>query len=255
VNDRVPSATAAAHALPDESAEPGVSIVIPVHNEARILRIELERIVASCRPAASRFEVIVCENGSTDDTWSELQEAQRAFGSEVRAVRLPAADYGFALRRGIALCRYQAVVIFNIDFWDAEFLREALMSLSSWDGVIASKTMLGSKDTRPLPRRAITRGFNGFLRLVFGFQGTDTHGLKALRRGAFAKISHLCITNGDIFDTELVLRAHRRGLKIVEVPIRVAEIRQPSYRSLWRRVPTTVWSLVRLYAALRESTE
>ena len=52
--------------------------------------------------------------------------------------------------------------------------------LKKYDAVIGSKRARGARDRRPSIRRLITWGFNTFLRIVFKFTGTDTHGIKAL---------------------------------------------------------------------------
>ena len=61
-----------------------------------------------------------------------------------------------------------------------------------------------------------------------------------------------CVTSRSIFDTELVLRAERDQLKIVEIPVDVREIRQPSYWAVARRLPEVTWNLWKLAAAFRK---
>jgi glycosyltransferase involved in cell wall biosynthesis len=198
------------------------------------------------------FEVVLCENGSSDGTCEVADDVARRDG-RVRVEHLPEANYGLALKHGLRACRHDAVVIFNIDFWSAEFARAALDALRTSDLVIGSKMMGGSRDERPLLRRLITRAFNSFLRTVFGFLGTDTHGMKALRRSSFGHILDACVTEHWIFDTELVLRGERAGRRITEIPVVVREVRAPSYGSLLKRIPTVLWNLVRLVGALRSS--
>ncbi len=75
--------------------------------------------------------------------------------------------------------------------------------------------------------------------------------MKALRREALDPVLAACVTSRSIFDTELVLRAERAGLRIVEIPVAVKEIRQPSYWSVARRLPEVSWNLYKLARALR----
>jgi glycosyltransferase involved in cell wall biosynthesis len=197
-----------------------------------------------------QFEMVVCENGSTDNT-PRLAEQLRRTHPQVRVEHLPTPNYGLALKHGISVCRGDVVMIFNIDFWSIEFVRTAIAKLEDYDMVIGSKTMEGARDQRPILRRVITWGFNFFLRKFFGFRGTDTHGMKAFRRRSLAEILDKCITDEFIFDSEFVLRAERKGLWITEVPVHVRELRQPSYWSLLRRIPGTFLNLARLSHALR----
>jgi glycosyltransferase involved in cell wall biosynthesis len=203
-------------------------------------------MVASFDALGAEYEIIICENGSTDDTQQLTRELEQLH-TPVRAEFLPTANYGLALKHGISACRHDLVVLVNIDFWSVEFVRRALPLLAGGaDLVVGSKVMAGSNDQRPWLRRAITRSFNALLRVLFGFPGTDTHGVKALRRGSLADIAAQCVTDRSIFDTELVLRAHRAGLRVVEIPVEISELRQPGYASVFGRTPEAVWNLIRM---------
>ena len=227
------------------------SVVVPVYNEAHIVDDAIVRMLRALEALGGEFELLVCENGSTDDTAALVASLQQQ-DPRIRLERLPEPDYGGAMRHGINACIYDRVVIFNIDFWSVQFAQEAVEKLGACDLVIGSKVMEGSDDRRPVMRRVLTRSFNRMLRVAFGFRGTDTHGMKALRRGAMDPILARCVTSRSIFDTELVIRAERAGLRIAEVPVEVREIRQPSYWSVARRLPEVTWNLWKLARALRK---
>lgn len=227
----------------------GFSVVVPIYNEARIVQECLARMVADFRTLRVPFEVLACENGSTDGT-PGLVDACRIAHPEVRVEHLEIADYGLALKRGMAAAKHDVVVIVNVDFWDLAFVRTAISRLGAFDLVIGSKLARGAHDRRPLVRRLITRSFNAFLRFAFGFRGTDTHGVKVYRRVALESIIDQCITDQWIFDTEFVLRAERAGKRILELPVAVAEIRAPGYASLVKRAPRTLRNLLALRLSL-----
>ena len=147
------------------------------------------------------------------------------------------------------MASYDKVVIFNVDFWSAEFLEAALAGLDTSDMVVGSKVM--GTDRRPIVRRVITRSFNWFLRIWFGFRGTDTHGMKAFRRESAVRLAAACVSKGSMFDTELVLRAEREGLTIVEKAVDSMEIRPPSYSSILSRMPETCRNFARMHRGLR----
>ncbi len=77
---------------------------------------------------------------------------------------------------------------------------------------------------------------NGLLRVVCHYPGTDTHGLKAFRREALLETARRCGLDRDVFASEFVIRAHREGKKVVEIPFAVREKRPPSI-NLAKRVP------------------
>ena len=227
----------------------GFSVVVPIYNEAGIVEDCLSRMVADFRTIGAPFEVVACENGSTDGTAHLVDEAQRRH-PELRVDHLATADYGLALKHGMATAKREIVVIVNVDFWDLAFVRQAMARLDVFDLVIGSKVMDGATDRRPVMRRLITRSFNAFLRLAFGFRGTDTHGVKVYRRAALEGVVDRCVTDQWIFDTEFVLRAQRAGKRVLELPVSVSEIRAPGYYSLLKRTPRTLRNLLALRLSL-----
>jgi hypothetical protein len=83
-----------------------------------------------------------------------------------------------------------------------------------------------------------------------GFEGTDTHGLKAMKRRAILPVVAACVVDQDLFASELVIRAGRAGLRLVEIPIELEEQRSSPVH-LVRRVPRVLRDLGRLVVAVR----
>ncbi len=230
---------------------PEVSVVIPVYNEAGLVVPSSEDLLAKLRAQGTPFELLLCENGSTDGTRALLQTlAQRH--PEVRALHLDVPDYGAALRLGILEARGTYVICDEIDICDLDFHGRALACLRSGEAefVVGSKAAKGSGDHRPLYRRAATRVMSGLLRVSLGFRGTDTHGLKAFDRVRVRPVVERCVVTRDLFASELVIRAQRSGLKVVEIPVDIHEKRPPSVRLL-RRVPGVVRNLGELIWVIR----
>jgi hypothetical protein len=96
----------------------------------------------------------------------------------------------------------------------------------------------------------ITWGFNVFLRIVFKFTGTDTHGIKAFRSDPVRPLVEACKTDRDVFTTELVIRMERADLRMCEIPLEITE-RRPAPVNILRRVPGTLRNLWRLWKATR----
>ena len=237
-NDNWPGDVSEAEGTEDNPADtsPRISIVVPAYNEEAILDRSLRALIARLDALLEdRYEVLLCENGSTDRTPEIAAELSQAF-PQVRVEALPLASYGLAIRHGISHAQGRDVVIFNVDFWNVAFLQKAIGYLTYYDVVVGSKAVKGAKDMRPLPRLLATRGLNFVLRLVCGFQGTDTHGIKAFNRSRILPIVAQCRLKSDLFDTELVLRAQRAGLRYREIPVSVRE-RRPARSSFLKRIP------------------
>jgi glycosyltransferase involved in cell wall biosynthesis len=226
-----------------------VSLVIPIHDEEAILRAAIVDLRARLAEETTfRYEVVLVENGSRDATRTIAQQLASRH-SEVRVLTIPEANYGRALRTGIEAARGDVVICEEIDLCDVDFHRRAVELLEHCDMVIGSKLMAGAADERPWLRHVASRFYNGTLRAAFGFEGTDTHGLKAFRKAALIPIVESCIVDKDVFASELTIRAYRGGVRITEIPVRVLEKRPPSI-NLVRRVPAVVSRLVRLARAV-----
>ena len=70
---------------------------------------------------------------------------------------------------------------------------------------------MGAEDERPAIRHAASIAYSSMLKVLLGFRGTDTHGLKAFRRLALLDIVRSCLVDKDVFASELVIRADRGG--------------------------------------------
>ena len=231
---------------------PSVSIVIPVHNEADFMPEAMRRLFAELATVDAVFEVIVAENGSTDGT-GELAERMAADEPLLRVLRLPEPNYGAAMRAGFIATTSDWVVNFDIDYFSADFLRAALALSDDADVVLASKRAKGAEDRRTMFRRLGTFGFNLLLKLLFGSKVSDTHGMKMIRGSLARELTPRVISDLDLFDTELVIRAERAGARIREVPARVEELRE-ARSSFLSRVPRTLVGMWRIRRALKRES-
>lgn len=226
------------------------SVVVPVHNEAA----DLEKFVLAFWDGlddmqAEVAEILLVENGSTDGTLAVVRSLENRLPGVIRAHSMDVPSYGEAVRYGLTNSASSWVCILECDVMQAEFVRAACECINTdADFVVASKRHADSVDNRPLKRRALTYLFNTYLRMRLGFSGTDTHGLKAIRTPAAKRLAELCITSGEVLQTELVLLAERLGYKIVEVPLRLEERRCPAV-SITKRIP----KVARMIGELKDS--
>jgi glycosyltransferase involved in cell wall biosynthesis len=228
-----------------------LSVVMPAHNEAAYLETAVHDVDEGLGARGHEHEILVVENGSTDDT---LAIGQR-LADELLAVRvstLAVADYGAALRGGILAARADLIVTFDVDYYDLGFVDDALTLLTGHAPpviVVGSKRAPGARDKRPWPRQLVTTVFSLLLRAVFSLSVSDTHGMKAMRRADVEPILERCRFRTDLFDTELVIRTQRAGLPIAELPVTAHE-RRPSRTPIWQRVPRTLVGMVELRLTL-----
>lgn len=235
---------------------PDVSVVIPIYNEEGILSASVadltEKLSLSEKLKGLNFEIILAENGSSDRTIPVARELMQRH-PQLRMIHADRPDYGYALRQGILSARGTYVVCDEIDLCDVDFYERALYRLreEGYDLVVGSKVLERSFDKRPPFRRFATKVINGMLRVAVGFQGTDTHGLKAFRRETIVPVVNRCVVNRDMFASELVIRTERdETLRSTEIPVEVIEKRAPSVR-LTKRVPGVLKNIATLTLEIR----
>jgi glycosyltransferase involved in cell wall biosynthesis len=239
--------------MPVSPEGPGVlTVVMPAHNEAAYLEAAVHEVDDGMRARGHDIEILVVENGSTDDTLAIARRLEETVPG-VRVSSRAVADYGAALREGMLAARGELVITFDVDYYDLAFADDALRLLTGAAPapavVVGSKRAPGARDERPWPRRLVTTVFSWLLRAAFSLAVSDTHGMKAMRRAAVAPIVERCRFRTDLFDTELVIRSERAGLLVTELPVTAQESR-PSRTPIWRRVPRTIVGMVVLRAAL-----
>ena len=233
--------------------EPAISIVIPIHDEEPILHAAVVDLRERLSEVGYDWELILAENGSRDNTVAVANELARKYPN-ITVLNFPSPNYGAALRQGLRAARGEFIICDEIDLCDTDFHWQALALLSNpnVDMVLGSKLLSGASDERPFLRHVSSQLYSALLRRGLGFRGTDTHGLKAVRRSSILPVLDACIVDRDVFASELVIRSERASLNILEIPIRVMEKRPPTI-NLVRRVPRVLSSVARLAWALRRS--
>jgi len=234
----------------DEGACPEVSIVIPIYNEEAILESAVAELCDRLTDCDFTHEIWLAENGSSDGTVAIARAVSERL-PQVHTFSVGEPNYGRALRLGIARARGAIVICEEIDLCDTDFQQRAVHMLrgGTIDMVIGSKLIAGAQDDRPLWRHAASEIYSGLLRVTLGFRGTDTHGLKAFRKATVGPVADRCVVDKDVFASELVIRAYREDLEVVEVPVQLREKRPPSV-NLFRRVPAVLRNLAKLTWAI-----
>ena len=200
-----------------------VEIVIPVHNE----RLALEGSVRMLHGYLSAtfpfsWQITIVDNASTDGT---LQIARRLMYDlpEVGAMHLPAKGRGRALRTAWSVSRAEVLAYMDVDLsTDLECAAAAgrTAAVRAQRCRDRDAPAPGARVTRSRKRELISRCYNRLLRLALHARFSDAQcGFKAIRAGAAAELLPLVQDEAWFFDTELLVLAQRRGLRIHEVPV------------------------------------
>jgi glycosyltransferase involved in cell wall biosynthesis len=214
-----------------------ISIVLPCLNEASGVAECVEDALGRMAAAGISGEVIVADNGSSDG--SDVVAARAG----ARVVHEPARGYGSALRTGIRAARGKYIVMLDADgSYDLGAIRLMVQALRSGADLVMGNRFKGhlAPGAMPWAHRYIGSPLlSGLLNLFFQTTVGDVHcGMRAFTRDAYHRMA--LKTTGMEFASEMVARAARIKLDIVEVPVdyhpRAGESKLRRYRDGWRHL-------------------
>ncbi|MEY3231669.1 MAG: hypothetical protein RL689_1758 [Planctomycetota bacterium] len=199
------------------------TFVIPCLNEAGTIGGCVSSTLALIRRHGMAARVLVCDNGSDDDSAT----IARAAGAEV--ISVPSRGYGSALLAGIREARSPVVVIGDADgSYDFEDSLPLLEAVEHGADIAMGSRLRGTIEPGAMPamhRLVGTPALTLASRLLFRVPVSDINcGLRAMRRDKVLSL-HLA-SQGMEFASEMLVKASLRGLRIAEVPIRYARDRR-----------------------------
>jgi putative flippase GtrA len=207
----------------DDPAGPLIEVVVPVHNEQRVLEASVRRLhryLTASFPFA--YRVTIADNASTDATWLLAKRLAEQLPG-VRAVHVAAKGRGRALRQVWAASDADVVAYMDVDLsTDLAALLPLVAPLLSGHSDLAIGTRLanGAAVVRGPRRELISRCYNLLLRTALRARFSDAQcGFKAGRTEVVQALLPAVEDQAWFFDTELLLAAQRRGLRIHEVPV------------------------------------
>jgi hypothetical protein len=213
---------------PDKQSRPPaprVSYVIGAHNSAPFINDTLEAIAKRLRDVPA--EIIVVENGSSDDTLAVLRATAEIWPADAPALRILTSEkgLGFALRKGLAASTGSVVVISSDDlaFGFDELDAAEKMSLPDVRVVIGSKAHRDSVVRRSLLRGVLSGGLRTLLFLTLGMTTRDPQGTYVLYGPWIRAVTPALRQPGFLVTTEIAYLAQLSGTRPVEVPVTLRE--------------------------------
>ena len=207
---------------------PALSVAITALNEAMRLPPSLDRVLPYLEGRGEPYEVVINDDGSTDDTVAVVQEFARRFPERVRLVQSTTNQgKGAGIRRAILATRGEYVLFSDADFStpidELPLLMEALHR--GYDAAIGSRVQPDGTDMRtfsqPLYRRLFGKLFHRLADplVVRGIRDTQS-GFKLFRGEVARELFGDTHLSSIIFDVEVLYLAQRRGYRVAEVPVR-----------------------------------
>ena len=225
-----------------------LSVVFPAYNEVGNIERTLPRAITALRDVVGRFEVIVIDDCSKDATYAVADELATRY-PEIRLFKNDVnLRQGGTLARGFALAEMDYVTHNAMDYpFHFEDLPVLLRELPAADVVVASrKTYPGTS----APRRFVSLVNRALIRGLFGTRVKDYNFIQIYKKSVLDALPALS-TATSFITPEKIIRAHHRGLRVVEVEVDYhrRDVGTPSSANV-RNIRQALRDMVRLRIAL-----
>jgi glycosyltransferase involved in cell wall biosynthesis len=199
-----------------------VDVIVPVYNEERDLGPSIRKLHAFLRTFPFSAVITIADNASRDGTLALAQQLVAELPG-VRVIHLDQKGRGRALRKAWSESDAEIVAYMDVDLsTDLKALLPLVAPIISGhsDLAIGSRLARGARTNRGPKRELISRSYMFILRILLGAGFTDAQcGFKAVRASLARELVNKVEDNTWFFDTELLILAQRRGLRVHEVPV------------------------------------
>ena len=212
------------------------SFVIPVFNEMHFIENSIKKLLEII-PTNSDFEIIIVNDGSTDDTLSIVKTISKSH-DKVRFLSYHKnRGRGYAIRKGFSESAGDNVVYIDADLSiNPRIIKKILKQLRGNEIVIGSKHLNASIVEYPFFRRLLSKVYSKLVSFVMGVKVSDFQcGLKGFRKKRVMSLMEEVVNEGWSWDTEVLCLAYRKGYSIKELPVIVRNVyERESKVKVWR---------------------
>jgi glycosyltransferase involved in cell wall biosynthesis len=209
--------------------EKGLSIMIPVYNEEEILVKNTKRLIKFLNKLQVPYEILLCDNGSTDDTPNFGRKLQSRFPRKVKFLAIQEnKSVGLAFKKMVEAASFNNLISLDMDLTInfEYFIPKCLELLKSNSMVIGSKM---AKQKRPFYRKMVSNIFIFLVKIFLGLEFSDySIGAKGYRKDHIIdKID--AIDRGTFYVINLVYFLKEKNFKIAEIPVEVYDVRKSRF--------------------------
>jgi glycosyltransferase AglD len=207
-----------------------VSVVIPVYNDLPALKEAVPLTLKMMDEVFSGFEIIIAEDASTDGSTECAASWQEKDSRVIHLHRDQRLGRGSALSTAALHAKGDIFCYFDVDLaTDMSYLPLLIRAIADGaDIATGSRLLSDSNITRSLGREVKSRGYNWLVRLILRSRLKDHQcGFKAFKKDKLLSLLPEIKDTHWFWDTEVLVRAQRKGYAIEEIPV------------IWREGPGT----------------
>ena len=202
---------------------PEISVIIPCYNLENVVKITIKNILENLEKYTDSFEILIVNDGSTDNTLGVIQEIKNNHQSIDIITYSQNKGKGYAVKTGILQSIGSSIVFIDGDLdITSDAIQNYINELDNFDLVIGSKSSQNSEIEIRQSRKILSDLFGGLVRSLTGLKIQDTQvGFKVGNGDYLRKIFKIMSIDGFAFDVELLVIATKFNLRIKEMPVKL----------------------------------
>ncbi len=194
-----------------------ISLVIPIYNEEKLIEKNIKKINFFLSKNFSKFEIIVVESGSTDQSLYICKKIEKKYKNLKLIVEKKRNGFGAALKKGFKISTGNIVSFFTIDFaFDLKHYLKVPRLLEQYDCVLSYRT----NDDRSSFRKFQSIIFNFLAKKLLSIKVQNVNSALKVYKSNFIKRLKIK-SDGWLIDTEIVFNIQKKNLNIIEIPIKI----------------------------------
>ena len=201
-----------------------VSVVLPAYNEVTQLEPSVTEVSQALKQADYPFEIVIAEDGSTDGTAELSEELTRKYPFVKHIHRDKRLGRGTALNNAFRQCSGEVLVYMDLDLaTDLKSLKPLVdtIKVEGYDLSTGSRMLPESTVERTTRRSISSKSYNFLVRHMLHSKVRDHQcGFKAFKRQAVLSLIGEVKATHWFWDTEILVRAQRRGFRVKEIPVK-----------------------------------
>lgn len=233
-----------------------LSIIIPVYRQEKIIKKQIQNILAELALLSVPYEIIVVVDGTEDKS---IEEAKKVHSDKVIVTGYKTNHgKGYAVRFGMGKSHGDVIGFFDAGGDIHELGITMMIEHFKWynaDIIVGSKRHPVSKVRYPLSRKILSFGYQQLTRLLFGLNIRDTQvGMKLFRRQVLEDVLPRLVVKKFAFDIEILAVARMLGYtRIYEAPVELDFTGASSISSInvWRTITNMLWDTVAVYYRMK----
>ncbi len=200
-----------------------VSVILPSYNEASVMESTVEKIIRALREITPYYEIIIAQDGSTDGGEKVGDSLAKKFPFVTHLYSRKRLGRGTALKNAFKIACGSVMVYMDMDLaTDLQCLRSLVnaITVDKYDFAVGSRMLPDSKAERSLRRLLASQFYNLLVRIMLSSRIKDHQcGFKAFKRQPLLLVLDEVEAQHWFFDTEILVRAARKGYRIKELPV------------------------------------